>query len=99
MRHGAGQQLDLPAIQLGVHAIAVVLDLVQPIVAGQGLVNGARRLRLDPFRRPIGLSHESYCSTAHSTPEPIDSIWSAPTKRARVDGPSGLGHRRSIVYG
>src|SRR5262249_40475339 len=31
----AGQQLDLPTIHAGVHAAAVVLDLVQPIVAGR----------------------------------------------------------------
>ena len=30
---GARQQLDFPAIDTGMHAIAVVLDLVQPAIA------------------------------------------------------------------
>jgi len=56
----AGQELDLPRIQPGVHAIAVVLDFVQPIVARRDLVHGTRELRLDPRRRLGFLPHGDY---------------------------------------
>ena len=48
---GAGQQPDLAAVDAGVHAVAVVLDLVQPFLARRRFVDEARELRLDPFRR------------------------------------------------
>jgi predicted component of type VI protein secretion system len=46
---GARQQLDLTAVNAGVHAVAVVLDLVQPAAARWRLVHQARELRLDPL--------------------------------------------------
>jgi hypothetical protein len=45
------------AVQARVHAVAVVLDFVQPVVADRRLIDKARQLRLDPFRRPGGCSH------------------------------------------
>jgi hypothetical protein len=44
-----GQQFDVAAVDAGVHAVAVVLDLVQPAVARRRLIYKARELRLDPF--------------------------------------------------
>ena len=55
----ARQQRGLAAIDPGMHAVAVVLDLVQPAGACRRLVHQARELRLDPFRRPSGRSHGS----------------------------------------
>ena len=54
---GAGQQLDVAAVDARMHAVAVVLDLVQPAVARRRLVYQARELRLDPFGRPMVRSH------------------------------------------
>jgi hypothetical protein len=51
------QQLDVAAIDAGVHAVAVVLDLVQQAAARWCLVYHARELRLDPHRRPRSRSH------------------------------------------
>ena len=48
---GSGQQLDVPAVQPRMHAVAVILDLVQPVVAAGRFLNQAREPRLDPFRR------------------------------------------------
>ena len=45
----ARQQLDLAAFDAGVHALAVVLNLMQPVVARWRLVYQARELRLDPL--------------------------------------------------
>jgi hypothetical protein len=39
------------AVDPGVHAVAVVLDFVQPLVARQRFLNEARELRLDPLGR------------------------------------------------
>ena len=44
-------------IQPGVHAIAVVLDFVQPSIAHWRFVYDARQLRLNPFRWPDGFPH------------------------------------------
>ena len=52
VKAGAGQELDLP----GVHTIAVVLDLVQPVVARRRFVRDTGELRLDPFQRAQTLS-------------------------------------------
>src|SRR3984957_1712723 len=45
---GAGQQLDVAAIDAGVHAIAIVLDLVDPAGTVRRFVHESRQLRLDP---------------------------------------------------
>jgi len=45
---GSGEQLDLGPIDPRVHAVAVVLDLVQPLFARRRFVYEARELRLDP---------------------------------------------------
>ena len=52
-----GQQLDVAAVDARMHAVAVVLDLVQPAAARRRLVYQARELRLDPFWRPRCRSH------------------------------------------
>ena len=64
----AGQQLDVAAVDARVHAVAVVLDLVQPAVARRRLVYQARELRLDPFGRPRCRSHESSLAAALALP-------------------------------
>jgi hypothetical protein len=46
------------------HAVAVVLDLVQPAAARRRLTNEARELRLDPFWWPKCRSHESSLASA-----------------------------------
>ena len=45
------------------HAVAVVLDFVLPLVARRRFLNEARELRLDPFGWSRSRSHKSYCST------------------------------------
>jgi hypothetical protein len=45
---GAGQQSDFAAIDAGVHAIAIVLDLVDPAGTVWRFVHEPRQLRLDP---------------------------------------------------
>jgi len=60
-----GQQLDLAAVDLGVHAVAVVLDLVKPAITRRRLVYQAGELWLDPFWRPRRRSHGG--TGAHST--------------------------------
>ncbi len=50
---GAGQQPDVAAFDAGVHAIAVVLDLVKPVRAVRCLVDEPRELRLDPSGRGL----------------------------------------------
>ena len=60
----ARQQLRLAAVDSGVHAVAVELDLVQPAVTGRRLVYEARELRLDPLRWPRCRSHESSLAQA-----------------------------------
>ena len=42
----ARQQLDVAAVDARMHAVAVVLDLVQPTTARWRLINQARELRL-----------------------------------------------------
>jgi hypothetical protein len=54
----AGQERGLAAVDARMHAVAVVLDLVDPSVARRSFFDQARQLRLDPFRRPIGFSHD-----------------------------------------
>jgi hypothetical protein len=48
---GAGQQLYRAAIEAGVHAVAVELDLVQPLVAFRRRVDELGQLRRDPLRQ------------------------------------------------
>ena len=48
---GAREQRGLAPVQAGMHAIAVVLDLVQPAFACWSFVHEAGELRLDPSRR------------------------------------------------
>jgi hypothetical protein len=55
----AGEELDVLAVDARVHAVAVELDFVQPTVARRRFVDEARQLRLYPFRRPIGTSHDA----------------------------------------
>ena len=50
-------KLDAPSGHSRVHAIAVVLDLVQPIVARWRFVNNPRQLRLDPLRWRVCFPH------------------------------------------
>ena len=45
---GAGQQVDIATIEPGVHAIAVVLELVRPLIAVRSFRDQPRELRLDP---------------------------------------------------
>src|ERR1700727_3912304 len=45
---GAGQQSDVAAIDAGMHAIAIVLDLVDPAGTVRRFVRESRQLRLDP---------------------------------------------------
>ena len=45
----SSKQVDSPSVQTRVQAIAVVLDLVQPLFTHRCLVYKARELRLDPF--------------------------------------------------
>jgi hypothetical protein len=52
-----GQQLRPTTVDPRVHAAAVVLDLVHPVVARRRLVHQARELWLDPLRRPRCRSH------------------------------------------
>jgi len=52
-----GYQADVRSLMKRMHAVAVVLDLVQPAVPRRRLVYQARELRLDPFRRPSCRSH------------------------------------------
>src|ERR1044072_2221073 len=59
---GAGEELDVAAIDARVHAVAIVLDFMKPAGSGGRFVNEARQLRLDPFWRPIGFSHDAQCS-------------------------------------
>jgi hypothetical protein len=47
----AGQQLYRAAIEAGVHAVAVELDLVQPLVAFRRRVDELGQLRRDPLRQ------------------------------------------------
>jgi hypothetical protein len=47
----SGEQSDLVAIDACVHAVAVVFDLVHPVVARRRFVYEARELRLDPCWR------------------------------------------------
>ena len=44
----ARQQLDSAAVQPGVHAISVILDLMQPVLALRGRVYQFAKLWLDP---------------------------------------------------
>ena len=44
----AGQQMDIAAIEPGVHAIAVELELVRPLIAARSFRDQPRQLRLDP---------------------------------------------------
>ena len=46
---GTGQQLSAAVFKPGVHAVAVMLDLVQPLVAGGRFLDQAGQLGLDPF--------------------------------------------------
>jgi|HubBroStandDraft_3_1064219.scaffolds.fasta_scaffold49264_2 hypothetical protein len=48
---GSGEQFDFVAIYPRVHAIAVVLDLVQPISALGRFLGEARQLGLNPCWR------------------------------------------------
>src|ERR1700704_3455462 len=48
---GSGEQLDLVAIDPRMHAVAVVLDLMKPVLAHRRVVDEARKLRFDPLRR------------------------------------------------
>jgi len=43
--------LMFAAVNAGAHAVAVVLDLVQPAIARRRLIDQPRELRLDPFGR------------------------------------------------
>jgi hypothetical protein len=61
---GSGEQLDVFAVDTRVHAVAVELDFVQPVLARRRFFNEARQLRLDPFWRPIGSSHGRDRSTS-----------------------------------
>ena len=45
---GAGQQVDIATIEPGVHAIAVVLELVRPRIAVRSFRDQPRELRIDP---------------------------------------------------
>ena len=47
---GACQQLDRTAIEPGHHAVAVIFDFVQPLVAPRRRFDQLRELRRDPFR-------------------------------------------------
>ena len=58
----ARQQRGLAAVDPGVHAVAVVLDLMQPAVARRRFVDEARELRLDPLGRLRCCSHERHWS-------------------------------------
>jgi hypothetical protein len=46
---GAGQQLDRAAVEPRMHAVAVELDFVQPVVAVRRRVDQLGELRHDPF--------------------------------------------------
>ena len=48
IQSGSGEQLDLAAIDPRVHAVAVVLDLVQPVSALGRFLDEARQLGLNP---------------------------------------------------
>jgi hypothetical protein len=50
---GAGQQSDVAAIDAGMHAIAIVLDLVDPAGTVRRFVHESRQLRLDPSWRMV----------------------------------------------
>ena len=62
-----GQQFDLATVDPGVHAVAIVLDLVQPAGARRRLIYQARELRLDPLRRPRCRSHVHRVNHIRST--------------------------------
>ena len=87
-----GQQLDVAAVDARVHAVAVVLDLVQPAVARRRLVYQARELRLDPFWRPRCRSHavewsissRSMAMEASGTSPPCHRALREPAPLARV---------------
>jgi hypothetical protein len=46
------------------HAAAIVLDLVQPIIARRRFVHDTGELRLDPCRWPRRFSHRGNCTTS-----------------------------------
>ena len=48
---GAGQQPDLGAIDPGVHAISIALELVRPILAAWDFLHQLTELGLDPRER------------------------------------------------
>jgi len=50
------QQLGPAAVEASVHAIAVVLDLVQPIRAAGRRIDQLAQLRLDPLRKPARIA-------------------------------------------
>jgi hypothetical protein len=64
-------------VDSGVHAIAVIFDLVDPFLARRRLVHQARELRLDPLRRPRCCYHDDQWSIfslpAQAPPRPIGS--------------------------
>ena len=46
---GTGQQLDAATVDAGVDPVAVVFDLMQPVLSVWRLLDQAGQLRLDPF--------------------------------------------------
>jgi len=97
MRHGAGQQLDLPAIQLGVHAIAVVLDLVNQSLRARASSTGRVGCGLIHFRDRL-----VFPTKATAAPRTARRNPSIPCGPRRRSVPEWMGHRdlvdrRSIV--
>jgi hypothetical protein len=60
---GAGQQFDRTLVDRRVHAVAVIFDFVEPLIAVRRRVDQLRELRQDPFRQS-GRVGAPVCSTA-----------------------------------
>jgi hypothetical protein len=70
---GARRQLDLVAVDPRMHAVAIVLDLVQS--ARRRRLYQARELRLDPFGRPRCRSHEATAAHPSSRGKLAADVW------------------------
>jgi hypothetical protein len=48
---GAGQQLDRAAVEPRMHAVAVIFDFMQPLIAVRRSLDQLRQLRCNPLRQ------------------------------------------------